>query len=41
MTQKMLQRGLRQRNQAMSEADVFTTSEKQLRDLAVSLSRLR
>ena len=25
----------------MSEVDVFTTSEKQLRDLAASLSRLR
>jgi hypothetical protein len=34
-------RGLRQRNLAMSEVDVFTTSEKQLRDLAASFSRLR
>jgi hypothetical protein len=33
--------GLRQRNRAMSEVDVFTTSEKQLRDLAASFSRLR
>jgi hypothetical protein len=33
--------GLRQRNRAMSEVDVFTTSGKQLRDLAASFSRLR
>jgi hypothetical protein len=37
----MLLRSLRQRNRAMSEVDVFTTSEKQLRDLAASFSRLR
>ena len=37
----MLLRGLRQRNRAMSEVDVFTTSEKRLRDLVVIFSRLR
>jgi hypothetical protein len=36
-----LLRGLRQRNRAMSEVDVFTTSEKRLRDLVVIFSRLR
>jgi hypothetical protein len=38
LTRRMLLRGLRQRNRAMSEVDVFTTSEKQLRDLAAPLS---
>src|SRR5262249_58489544 len=41
MTGQMLLRGLRQRTRAMSEVDVFTASEKRLRDLAVSFSRLR
>jgi hypothetical protein len=41
MTRRMLLRGLRQRNRAMSEVDVFTTSEKRLRDLVVIFSRLR
>jgi hypothetical protein len=37
----MLLRGLRQQNRAMSKADVFTASEKRLRDLVVSFSGLR
>jgi hypothetical protein len=41
MTRRMLLRGLRQRNRAMSEVDVFIASENQLRNLAVSFSRLR
>jgi hypothetical protein len=36
-----LLRGLRQRNRAMSEVEIFTTPEKRLRDLAASFSRLR
>jgi hypothetical protein len=41
MTRRVLLRGLRQRNRAMSQGDIFTTSEKRLRDLVVIFSRLR